>query len=322
MLDETLASLRPHPGGVYVDATLGGGGYSAAMLPLCAPTGRVIGIDRDEEALEEAGRRLAEWGDAFAPVHGNFADLLSLLEEAGVREVDGIAFDLGVSSHQLDAGERGFSFRSDAPLDMRMDRSQPQTAAGLVRDLSERDLIRILRDYGEEKWAARIAQFIVQARAREPIRTTGDLTRVIEAAVPKAARPKGIHVATRAFQALRIAVNGEMEALTDALEQSIRALKPGGRLAVIAYHSLEDRKAKQAIHAWENPCICPPHLPVCGCGRQPVARSLTRGAVTPTLEETEANPRARSARLRAAEKLPAPVPIDEEDLEKPNKTSP
>jgi 16S rRNA (cytosine1402-N4)-methyltransferase len=308
MLQEALAYLQPASGETYVDATLGGGGYSAALLPLCTPGGRVIGIDRDEDALREASQRLADWGDAFIPVHGNFAALESLLLQRGISRVDGIVFDLGVSSHQLNEGERGFSFRSDAPLDMRMDRSQPGTAADLAATLPEKELTRILREYGEEKWAARIAQFIVDARARHPLQTTADLVRVIEAAVPRAAWPKEIHVATRTFQALRIAVNGELEELRTALDASMKVLDPGGRCVVVSYHSLEDRIVKQQIHAWENPCICPPRLPVCVCGRKPLARSLTRHAALPTPEEVSQNPRARSARLRAAVKLPEPAP--------------
>jgi 16S rRNA (cytosine1402-N4)-methyltransferase len=214
--------------------------------------------------------------------------------------VDGVVFDLGVSSHQLNEAERGFSFRADAPLDMRMDRTHSRTAADLVAALPEGDLARILREYGEEKWAVRIAHFMAEARARSPIRTTGDLVRVIEAAVPKAARPKEIHVATRTFQALRIAVNEELESLKIALDAAMGRLVSGGRLVVVSYHSLEDRIVKQRIQAWENPCVCPPGLPVCGCGRLPVARSLTRGAILPLPKEVAENPRARSARLRAA----------------------
>lgn len=306
MLEEILAYLKPAPGDTIVDATLGGGGYTSALLPLCTPGGRILGIDRDEDALNEASQRLAEWGKAFVPVRGNFADLESLLHKRGIQQVNGVVFDLGVSSHQLNEGERGFSFRSDAPLDMRMDRSQPTSAAGLIATLPEKELTRILRDYGEDKWSARIAKFIVEARSRHPILTTTDLVRVIEAAVPRAAWPKEIHVATRTFQALRIAVNGELEALQTALESTMRALDTGGRLVVVSYHSLEDRIVKQQIHAWENPCICPPGFPMCGCGRKPVARSLTKRVVLPSPDEVAQNPRSRSARLRAAIKLPMP----------------
>ncbi|MBW3625115.1 MAG: 16S rRNA (cytosine(1402)-N(4))-methyltransferase RsmH [Armatimonadetes bacterium] len=303
MLEEALEYLAPRPGGTYVDATLGGGGYAAAMMPLCAPGGRVVGVDRDTDALAEASSRLDHGGAAFLPVHGNFAELDDLLRNAGISEVDGVVFDLGVSSYQLNAGERGFSFRYDAPLDMRMDRSHPYGAAELLQELPEREIARILKEYGEEKWAARIAKFIVEARTRSPLQTTGDLVRVIEAAVPKAARPKEIHVATRTFQALRIAVNRELESLEAGLDAAMDRLASGGRLVAVSYHSLEDRIVKNRIQQWENPCICPPSLPACGCGRSPVAKSLTRKPVLPTDAEVERNPRARSAKLRAAEKL-------------------
>jgi 16S rRNA (cytosine1402-N4)-methyltransferase len=304
MLAEMLDHLQPKPGGIYVDATLGGGGYSAAIAPKIVPNGLIFGIDRDEEALLAASERLSDRRDSFRPLHGNFADLGFLLPRAGIEAMDGIVFDLGVSSHQFDAGERGFSFRWDAPLDMRMDRSRGKTARELILESSERELTRILREYGEEKWAARIAQFLV--RQREAIETTGDLARVVEAAVPKAARPKEIHAATKTFQAFRIAVNGELDALSDALDEGIRLLKPDGRLVVVSYHSLEDRIVKRRLQAWENPCICPPHMPVCGCGRRPLARALTHGIVVPSEEEIAANPRARSAKLRAAVKLRPP----------------
>lgn len=302
LLEESLDYLAPRPGGVYVDATLGGGGYSAAILPRCAPGGRVVGIDQDEDALAAASQRLSEWGESFMPLHGNFSEMEALLHRAGIRSVDGVVFDLGVSSHQLNEAERGFSFRFDAPLDMRMDRTRGPTAADLVAELPERELSRILREYGEEKWAARIAKFIVEERSSTPLSTTGDLVRIVEAAVPKAARPKEIHVATRIFQALRIAVNRELEALEDGLTAAHNLLHPGGRIVVISYHSLEDRIVKTRLLSWQNPCVCPPNLPACGCGKSPTARVLTRKPIYPDEEEVRENPRARSARLRAAEK--------------------
>jgi 16S rRNA (cytosine1402-N4)-methyltransferase len=303
MLRETLEYLHPRSGGVYVDATLGGGGYSGAILPFCQPGGRVIGIDQDPDALAEASRRLSEWRDAFLPLRGNFREMDALLRQAGIARADGAVFDLGVSSHQLNAGERGFSFRYDAPLDMRMDPIQGDTAADLVNTLPEKELTRIIREYGEENWAARIAKFVVEARARGPLRTTGDLVRVIESAVPKAARPKEIHAATRTFQALRIAVNGELDALEQGLSSALECLSAGGRIVVISYHSLEDRIVKNRFQSWEKPCVCPPGLPVCGCGKSPSVGVVTRKPVSPTGEEVVANPRSRSARLRCAEKL-------------------
>ena len=303
MLRETLEYLQPRPGGVYVDATLGGGGYSEAILPRCQPGGRVIGIDQDPDALAEASRRLSEWGDAFFPLKGNFREMDVLLRHAGIVRVDGAVFDLGVSSHQLNAGERGFSFRYDAPLDMRMDPTQGDTAADLVNSLSESELARIIREYGEENWATRIAKFVMEARARAPLRTTSDLVRIIESAVPKAARPKEIHAATRTFQALRIAVNGELDALEQGLSSALECLSSGGRIVVISYHSLEDRIVKNRFQSMEKPCVCPPGLPVCVCGKTPLVRVVTRKPVSPTAEEVETNPRSRSARLRCVEKL-------------------
>ncbi len=303
MLDEATRALQAEPGDVILDATLGGGGYAAALLERVSPGGLVIGMDRDEAALTEATARLATWGDAFRPVRGNFADLATLLAAEGCPTLTGVVFDLGVSSHQLNEASRGFSFRANAPLDMRMDRSQGETAADLVATRSAADLTRILREFGEEKWAARIALFLVEARARHPVATTGDLVRVVEAAVPKAARPNDIHVATRTFQALRIAVNDELDALSRGLDAALSLLAPGGRLVVLSYHSLEDRIVKRRFREWERPCICPPNLPVCGCGRVPLAKSLTHGAEKPSAEEVALNPRARSARLRAVAKL-------------------
>ena len=240
----------------------------------------------------------------FHAIHGNFHDAKALLSQAGAPPLDGALLDLGVSSPQLDQAERGFSYHEDAPLDMRMDRSQGMTAADLLAEVSEGELTRILREYGEEKWAARIARFVVERRQTQPLRTTQDLVRVVDAAIPKAVRRKDDgHPARRTFQAMRIAVNDELDPLDRALEDFVDCLKPGGRLLVITFHSLEDRLTKRCFQRLQNPCVCPPKAPVCTCGRKPKVRILARGAVPPTAEEIARNPRARSAKLRVAEKL-------------------
>ncbi len=302
LLEEVLAGLAPQPGGVYVDGTLGGGGHSAEILARIAPGGRLYGIDRDEAAIAAATERLGANG-GFAALRGNFHDAPALLAECGVTEIDGALLDLGVSSHQLDTAERGFSFHENMPLDMRMDQRQTLTAADIVNTYEERELARILREYGEENWASRIAQIIVEHRAKEPLRTTGDLVRAIDAAIPKKIRLRDTgHPARRSFMALRIAVNDELDPLARALEDFVTLLRPGGRLCVITFHSLEDRIVKQAFRRMQHPCVCPPKAPICTCGRQPVARALG-GAIAPGAEELERNPRARSAKLRVAEKL-------------------
>lgn len=321
LLEETVTALAPRPGGLYLDGTLGGGGHAAAVLEQAGPTARLLGIDRDAVALAAAGERLRPFGAQVRTVHANFEDMAAVASEAAGDWLDaqvdageppgfdGIMLDLGVSSPQLDTDERGFSYHADAPLDMRMDRTQPFTARELVNTASEDELARIIWEYGEERWSRRIAQFIVQRRAEEPLETTGDLVAVIEAAIPAGARyarrgePKLGHPARRTFQALRIAVNGELDALQEGLKQAVGLLRPGGRLAVISFHSLEDRICKEFLHEQAQGCICPPDLPVCACHREPTVRLLWRRPVTPTEEETAANPRARSAKLRAAEKL-------------------
>ncbi len=300
LLDETIALLDPRPGQIVVDGTVGLGGHSEAILARIRPEGLLIGIDRDKQALAMAKRRLA---DGFLPVHGNFFDLRQILQENGVQAVDGVVLDLGVSSYQLDEPTRGFSYQADARLDMRMDTAQPYSAYEAVNTLSQAELTRILREYGEEKWAARIAQFIVERRAQAPIETTGQLVEVIKAAVPKGARREGPHPAKRTFQALRIHVNGELDGLPQALHDAALCLKPGGKLCVITFHSLEDRIVKQTFARLQNPCTCPPKSPVCTCGKRPVAKVLTRRPVLPGEEELARNPRARSAKLRAIERL-------------------
>ena len=304
LLAEVTQHLSPQPGSIIVDCTLGGAGHAKRFAQLIAPTGILVGIDQDDAALTAAAATLPLGQQAIVLLKGNFGELDSLLAEAHVAYVDGFLFDLGVSSPQLDVAERGFSYREDAPLDMRMDpEHQPLTAADVVAQYSEAELARIIREYGEERWASRIAAFIVAERARRPIATTGDLVDVIKAAVPAAARRAGGHPAKRTFQALRIEVNGELEALSRALEAAIRWLAPTGRVAVISYHSLEDRIVKQVFAQAAQGCTCPPGLPVCTCGHEPVLRIVTRRPVVPTAEEIEANPRARSAKLRVAEKL-------------------
>lgn len=303
LLAEVLQWMNVRENGVYADGTLGGGGHSEAMLTASGGTAALYGIDRDENAIAAATVRLERF-PGFHAIHGNFHDVKALLAQAGAPPLDGALLDLGVSSPQLDQAERGFSYHEDAPLDMRMDRSQGRTAAELLAEVNEGELTRILREYGEEKWAARIAHFVVERRQTQPLRTTQDLVRVVDAAIPKAVRRKDDgHPARRTFQAVRIAVNDELDPLDAALEDFVDCLKPGGRLLVITFHSLEDRLTKRCFQRLQNPCVCPPKAPVCTCGRTPKARILARGAVPPTAEEVARNPRARSAKLRVVEKL-------------------
>jgi len=303
MARAALQYLGCRDGGLYVDGTLGGGGHAAEMLRASAPTGRVIGIDRDAEAIAAATKALAEFGERVTIVSGNFADLPEILAGLGAGAVDGILLDLGVSSYQLDSPERGFSFRFDSPLDMRMDVRSGVTARDLVNSLDASELAKIFREYGEERDAVRIARAIVRARETAPVESTGDLVKIIEQAVPKRFQPKNIHPATRVFQALRIAVNDELGGLERAVRGGIGSLAPGGRMVVISFHSLEDRIVKNLFRESFTGCICPPRVPLCVCGVVPVTRPLTKKAVLPTDEEVERNPRARSAKLRAIEKL-------------------
>ena len=288
--------------GVYVDGTLGGGGHSAAILERLGPGGRLIGIDRDGDAIAAATARLG--GDErFTALRGNFHDAAELLGALGVRRIDGMLLDLGVSSYQLDEGARGFSYHADAPLDMRMDRSQALTARTVVNEYSQEELARVLREWGEENWAVQIARVICDRRRAHPIETTGELVDVIDAAIPaKVRRRDGSHPARRTFQALRIEVNDELGPLKQALEDAARLLSPGGRLCVIAFHSLEDRIVKQTFRTLQHPCVCPPSFPVCVCGRRPLGRQLTGKPITASPEELERNPRARSATLRVFER--------------------
>lgn len=302
LFQETLDLLAIKPDGIYVDCTLGGAGHSAAIAERLGPNGRLIGLDQDENALKAAGERLARFGERVQTVKTNFAFIADVIADLGIQGVDGVLMDIGVSSHQLDEGERGFSFHQDAPLDMRMDRSNPVSAETVVNEWSEEELARILWEYGEERWSKRIAQFIVKRRAEAPLQTTNDLVDVIKAAIPAAARREGGHPGRRSFQAIRIAVNDELGVLERGLEGALQVLNPGGRLAVITFHSLEDRIVKQRFQSWVNPCTCPPHLPVCACGKKPLADHVTRKPVVASAAELEQNPRARSAKLRVVVK--------------------
>jgi len=303
LLAEVMQHLSPQPGSIIVDCTLGGAGHAKRIQDLIAPTGILVGIDQDDAALDAAANTL-RLGRQTILVKGNFGDLDDLLVAAAVPYVDGFLFDLGVSSPQLDQVDRGFSYREDAALDMRMDPEHTAlTAAHVVATYSEDDLARIIREYGEDRWAARIAAFIVAARARRPLATTSDLVEVIKAAIPAAARREGPHPARRTFQALRIEVNGELVKLERGLRSALRWLIPGGRIAVISYHSLEDRIVKQVFSESSQGCTCPPEIPVCQCNTVPVLRVVTRRPVVPSPSEIEENPRARSAKLRVAEKV-------------------
>lgn len=305
LLHETMDALAVRPGGTYIDCTVGGGGHAAEILRRSAPDGRLIGFDQDENALRAAGDRLAPFGDRVTLVRTNFEHIADVAARLGIGAADGVLMDIGVSSHQFDEAERGFSYHHDAPLDMRMDRTRPLSAAVLVNEWEESEIARMIREYGEERWAGRIAQFIVRARAQRPIETTGQLVEIIKAAIPAAARREGGHPARRTFQAIRIAVNDELGALERGLEGALRVLRPGGRLAVITFNSLEDRIVKQTFARWAKPCICPPDIPVCVCGRVPLAEPVTRRPVKASAREVEENPRSRSATLRAVVKLQA-----------------
>ena len=300
---QTLAALAPKSGGVYIDGTLGGAGHSSLILEQSAPDGFLLGIDRDDDALRAASERLAPFDGRFTLAKGNFADMDELARQCGITAADGVLLDIGVSSYQLDEGSRGFSYNQDAPLDMRMDRSQGLTAEQLVNEASAEELTRILYEYGEEKWAARIAEFIAAERSRGRIESSGRLVEIIKKAVPAGARDKDQHPAKRTFQALRIAVNGELEALSAGLEAAIGLLRPGGRLAVITFHSLEDRIVKDCFRLHATDCICPPRQPVCTCGHKADIKLYNRKPITADDKELADNPRSRSANLRVAVKL-------------------
>lgn len=302
LLGEVMDYLAPKPGDVFADGTLGGGGHSEAILRAMGPGGTLYGIDRDEAAIAAATARLGDY-PGFHPVHGNFHDVKALLP--GVR-LNGGLLDLGVSSYQLDTPDRGFSYHENAPLDMRMDPSQGMTAADYVNTVSQQDFCQALRDWGDEKWAARIAQMLIEKRAKAPLRTTGDLVAVVDAAIPKAVRRKDEgHPARRTFQAVRIVVNDELAPLSKAIDDWVDLLLPGGRLCVITFHSIEDRIVKLAFRRLQNPCTCPPKAPICTCGKKPLGRAIG-GAIKAGEAELRENSRAHSATLRVFEKGETP----------------
>ena len=304
LLYETVDGLNVKPDGIYVDATLGGGGHAYEVCSRLGSQGRLIGIDQDADAIRAAGKRLECFGEKVTIVRSNYCDMKQQLQKLGIDKVDGITVDLGVSSYQLDTAERGFSYRVDAPLDMRMDPGKNTlTAAEVVNTYNAADLTRIIRSYSDERWASRIADFIVRAREKAPLETSAQLVDVIKAAIPASARRAGGHPAKRTFQALRIEVNGELDVLKSGLEAAIRWANPGGRICVISYHSLEDRIVKDMFQSFANRCTCPPDLPVCMCGKEPILKVLTRKPIVPTADEIARNPRARSAKLRVAQKL-------------------
>ena len=304
LVNETIALLDPRPGGVFLDATLGGGGHAVEMLRRIGPEGRLLGIDRDPEALNYARERLAEFGDRVVLVQGNFRDLAGILIDAGISALDGALFDLGVSSHQLDT-ERGFAFARDEELDMRMNPLEDTpSAADIVNSYSEHDLADVIWRYGEERYSRRIARVIVERRAKTPITRTGELAELITQAIPVKHRwNQGIHPATRAFQAIRIEVNRELKAIEQGIPTAIDALSIGARICAISFHSLEDRIVKRTFRRYAGQCECPPELPECRCGAQAIVKIITRKPVVASAEEIDENPRSRSAKLRCAEKL-------------------
>ena len=300
LLDETIKYLNIKPDGIYVDGTLGGGGHAFHVCKRL-DTGRFYGIDQDDAAIAAAGERLSVYGDKVCIIRNNYRNMKAALMEQGVTGVDGIVLDFGVSSYQLDTEERGFSYRFDAELDMRMDRRQSLTAKDIVNGYSEMDLFRIIRDYGEDNFAKNIAKHIVKARQDKPIETTGELNEIIKAAIPAKMRQNG-HPSKRTYQAIRIECNRELEVLREALDDLVDLLNPGGRLCIITFHSLEDRIVKTAFKNKENPCTCPSEFPVCVCGKKPEGTVVTRKPILPSKEELEVNSRSKSAKLRVFEK--------------------
>ncbi len=301
--NECIEGLQIKSSGTYVDGTFGGGGHAMEIISRLNGNGRFVGIDQDQDAVENGRAKLEPYKEKAQLVRDNFSNIISIMKDLHIVSIDGILLDIGVSSYQLDTGERGFSYMHDAELDMRMDQRNSMTAKRMIAEYSEKELADIIKDYGEERWATRIAQFIVAERKIKPIETTGELVEVIKKAVPKGARKDGPHPAKRTFQALRIAVNNELGILEQAIEDMAGLLAPGGRLCIITFHSLEDRIVKQTFHRLEHPCTCPPEFPVCVCGKKPTIRVITRKPILPSEEELEFNPRARSAKLRILEKL-------------------
>ena len=302
LLNETIEGLKIKPDGIYVDGTLGGGGHSFEIVARLNEKGRLVGIDQDEAAIEAAGNRLSEFGSRVTIVRSNYRNTKSVLASLGITGIDGMMLDLGVSSYQLDTEERGFSYRFDTPLDMRMDQRQSLTAKNIVNEYSETELFHVIRDYGEDKFAKNIARHIVKARETKTIETTGELNEIIRAAIPAKMRAEGGHPSKRTFQAIRIECNRELEVLKESLDELIGLLNPGGRLCIITFHSLEDRIVKTAFKRAENPCTCPPNFPVCVCGRTSLGRVVSSKPILPGEEELLENARSKSAKLRIFEK--------------------
>ena len=302
LLYETVDSLNIKPDGIYVDGTLGGGGHAYEVCRRLGEHGRLIGIDQDADAIAAATKRLEPFADKVTVVRSNYENIASVLHELGIEKVDGIYLDLGVSSYQLDTASRGFTYREDAPLDMRMDQRNTQTAADIVNTYSEMELYRIIRDYGEDRFAKNIAKHIVRQRQEKPYETTGELIETIKAAIPAKIRATGGHPAKRTFQAIRIELNHELDVLNCSIDTMIDLLNPGGRLSIITFHSLEDRIVKKRFRDNENPCICPPEFPVCMCGRKSKGTVITRKPIVPGEEELEYNKRSKSSKLRVFER--------------------
>lgn len=302
LLDETIENLNIKPDGIYLDGTLGGGGHSEAILKRLSPKGRLIGIDQDDAAIAAASERLSVFGDRVTILRNNYRNARTALEQIGITKVDGIVLDLGVSSYQLDNEERGFSYRYDTDLDMRMDRRQSLTAKDIVNEYSEMELFHIIKDYGEDQFAKNIAKHIVKAREKKKLETTFELNEIIKAAIPAKMRATGGHPSKRTFQAIRIECNKELEVLKDSLDEMIEMLSPGGRFCIITFHSLEDRIVKAAFRRNENPCICPPEFPVCTCGKKSKGKVISRKPILPSAKELEENSRSKSAKLRVFER--------------------
>lgn len=302
LLEPSIEQLQIRPNGIYVDGTLGGGGHSYHIAERLTEDGRLIGIDRDEDAICAASKRLEPFTDRVTIVKNNYGNIREVLDRLEISQVDGILLDLGVSSYQLDTAERGFSYMADAPLDMRMDREESRTAWDIVNTYSEQELFRVIRDYGEDRFAKNIAKHIVKQREEKPVETTGELVKIIQGAIPMKVQKTGGHPAKRTFQAIRIELNRELTVIDEVIDTMIDALKPGGRLCIITFHSLEDRIVKSRFRTAENPCICPREFPVCVCGRKSKGHIVTRKPILPSETEMEENPRARSAKLRVFEK--------------------
>ncbi len=303
LLEEVIANLAVKENGIYVDGTLGGAGHGSAVCSELGKHGRFIGIDQDEDAIAVSRERLAEYGEKVSIVRSNYMRTAEVVHSLGIEKVDGITLDLGVSSFQLDTGERGFSYRMDAPLDMRMDNRAELTAADVVNEYTEQELFHIIRDYGEDKFAKNIAKNIVIERKKEPIRTTGRLAEIVSYSIPMKVKKRGGHPAKRTFQAIRIEVNHELEVLENSISEMIDLLNTGGRLCIITFHSLEDRIVKQAFRQAQFPCTCPPDFPVCVCGKKSLGKQITRKPILPSEKEIEENPRSKSAKLRVFEHI-------------------